>query len=386
MADIQLLTDEDILDYTRGSDGDHIITNHYDLDLTLNRPLPIQGGVFDTTIFGSPYVDRCLCNKINPFTSLRNSKEPCPCCGVKVFGKEEALRRFGRIELPFYYLNDLRFNVFKELFQKIFEGVDIKYDFISDMKSCGYTTSKLHSTISIKVFDSCQFNYNAKKKELIISEVITDEKKCSYEGLMKIINEHFPSYLGEYQKLINRYYIVMPSVMRPFNLVKRNNKTSLGLFKLNTWYQVLIRFCCATDTESNSQNYDTVMSSLQTPGEKVRYQACLRAFINGGKKLATELLNSSKENLARDIYAVRTKNSARCPIIPSTTLAIDEIGIPTQIAYEMCREGFIKYLMKEINFTEKQAKDLTKSEDALHPETQKLFKEYAEKQIVLEMA
>ncbi|MBP3732107.1 MAG: hypothetical protein J6I84_02555 [Bacilli bacterium] len=63
-------------------------------------------------------------------------------------------------------------------------------------------------------------------------------------------------------------------------------------------------------------------------------------------------------------------------------LKIDELGIPRHIGYEMLREGFIEYLMKELNFTKKEAMKATK-EEATNPETQKLFKEYAEKQYVL---
>ena len=109
-------------------------------------------------------------------------------------------------------------------------------------------------------------------------------------------------------------------------------------------------------------NYEEVTSKFNTPGERVRYTALLRALLNAGKKEATALLNTSKENLARDLYSVRTKNSARCPIIPSTTLAIDEISVPIHIAYEMCREGFLDYLMKELNFTKNEALKATKEE------------------------
>ena len=48
----------------------------------------------------------------------------------------------------------------------------------------------------------------------------------------------------------------------------------------------------------------------------------------------------------------------------------------------MAREGFIEYLMKELNFTKKEAMKATK-EEATNPETQKLFREYAERQLVL---
>ena len=108
----------------------------------------------------------------------------------------------------------------------------------------------------------------------------------------------------------------------------------------------------------------------------------MRAFLNTGKKEATELLNTSKENLARELFGVRTKNSARCPIVPATDLKIDEIGMPTSVAYEMLREKFIEHLQKELNFTYKEAMKATK-EEAFNPETQKLFKEFAEKQLVI---
>ena len=172
-------------------------------------------------------------------------------------------------------------------------------------------------------------------------------------------------------------------MMRPFTLTIKDGKRIMGSHKLSIWYSDIISLCCVEDKKSNQVNYEDTISKFATPGERVRYTALLRAFLNTGKKEATELLNTTKENLARGLYSVRTKNSARCPIVPSTTLAIDEIGVPRHIAYEMCREGFIKYLMSELNFTEEEAKKATKNE-ADNPETQKLFKEYAEKQIVLE--
>ena len=48
----------------------------------------------------------------------------------------------------------------------------------------------------------------------------------------------------------------------------------------------------------------------------------------------------------------------------------------------MCRSGFVKYLMEQLNFTEKEALRSTK-EEFNNPEIRKLFKEYAEKQLVI---
>ena len=375
---LELLTDESIIDYTRSDGKDLIVNNHRDLNLKYDRVQPIPGGVYDVSIFGSPLEDRCICGKIR-----RASSEPCPNCGARVFTREEGLRRFARIELPFYYLNELRFEIFRDLFEDIFNGVEKKLDFFGDdLKSGGYS-ARGSRKLGIKVFDTCQFDYDPKKKVLKISEFITDEEKCSYEGLMKIIEKHFPERLIEYKRLINRYYLVLPAVMRPFTVGVKNGKKIMRSHKLSLWYSIVVRFCCVEDEKGNDLNYNEVISKLKTPGEKVRYTALLRAFLNAGKKEATELLNTSKENLARELYSVRTKSSARCPIVPSTNLAIDEIGVPTHIAYEMCREGFIEYLQSELNFTKEEALKSTRLE-AFNPETQKLFKEYAEKQFVLE--
>lgn len=381
---LELLTDEGILDYTRGDNGrDRVIHDHHDIPLKDGAVRPFKGGIYDVDYFGSPFSDRCICGHIR-----QASTEPCPNCGARVFTREEGLRRFARIELPFYYLNDLRFEIFKELFDNIFEDTSIKLNFFrDDLKRNGYA-ARGAKQLGIKVFDTCQFEYSNAKKTLTISEFITDEKKCSYEGLMRIIEKYFPSKLAAYKKLINRYYIVLPAMMRPFSLiVQGGGKSGKGGKKmidnpLSVWYTILVSLCVPEDKDANPHNYDEVMASFETPGERVRYQALLRATINAGKKLTTDLLNTSKKNEARELYSVRVKNSARCPIIPSTDLAVDEIGVPRHLAYEMCREGFCKYLMRELNFTWSEAKKTTR-EESLNPETQKLFDKYAEEQIVL---
>lgn len=379
-ASLELLTDDAILDYSRSDGKDRVLYSHKDLNLRFDSISPVPGGVFDVDCFGSPLVDRCICGKLR-----QPSTEPCPNCGARVFTKEEALRRFARIELPFYYLNDLRFDIFKNLFDEIFEDCTIKVDVVdNDLKRGGYSSKNSSKKLGIKIFDTCQFTYNPNKKELKISEFITDESKCSYEGLMAIIEKYFPEHLTEYRKLINHYYLVMPAVMRPFTVAYKNGKKVSGNHKLSIWYSNIIRLCCVQDSPGGSDglNYLDVMSRFKTPGERVRYTALLRAFLNTGKKTMTDLLNTSKENLARELYKVRTKNSARCPIVPSTDLAIDTIGVPRSIMYEMAREGFMKYLQDELNFTYKEALKATRYE-AENPETQKLFKEYAEQQMVI---
>lgn len=383
-SSIEILTDEAIIDYTRGEDRDRVVTSHKDINLNFSSDYPFKprtGGLFDE-FFGSPFEDKCLCGKIDKVGLV------CPFCGYQVLDRSEALRRFARCELGFYYLQDTRFDIFMDLFNDVFSESKITYNFIGeDFKTAGYSVRGSGKKLSIKSFDSCQFEYDPKKKELTISQVITDLSKCSYEGLLKIFEDNFKDRLSDLRKLVNRYYLIQPPILRPFTFNYKDGKKVPDFHELNNWYRLVILFCCSNNQNSDDKEVEkfgflNVLDKFETPGEKVRYIALLRAMLNKGKYWSTELLKASKENLARESYAVRTKNSARCPIIPSTTLAIDEVGIPRHIAYEMCRSGFITYLQEKLNFDYKEAKRSTLLEYD-NPRIQELFKEYAEKQVVL---
>lgn len=369
MASLEILTDEAIIDYTRRGNKNFILTNHQDLNTRFKYPFPIRGGVYDPEIFGSAYEDRCYCGKLRSI-----SNEPCPECGARVLTKEESLRRFGRIELPFYYLNSLRFPVFKDFIDDLFSDSRVITKFDKDPSKLGYNSSGSRR-LNQKVYDSCQFEYDAATKELTITNEITDESHCSYEGLMRIISENFPDKLSQYKDFINRLYLVLPTYMRPPSFTKINGRKSLGVHKMTVWYQIVLRLCCSANYDAKDYNYDLVMKRLKSPAERVGYTALLRALLSYGRKETTELLNTSKENLARGLYSLRVKNSLRCPIVPSTELPIDEVIIPRHLAYEICRSQFIKFLMEQYNFTEEQATISTKVESD-NPELQKAFDEF----------
>ena len=99
----------------------------------------------------------------------------------------------------------------------MFEDTKIKLDFqADDLRRNGYA-GRSAKKLGIKAFDTCQFTYSKAKNELKVSEFITDEKKCSYEGLLAILEKHFPGYVPEFKRLVNKEYLVLPAAMRPIS-------------------------------------------------------------------------------------------------------------------------------------------------------------------------
>lgn len=374
MAALEILTDEAIIDYTRKGNKNFILTDGNDFNRKNRRyPKPYPKGIFDPEIFGSCYPDRCYCGKIRTV-----STEPCPECDAMVLKREDALRRFARIELPFYYLNPLRFEVFSDLFTEIFSNTEVVKDFSDTPENLGFSVTGSRK-FNQKVFDYCQFEYSPESKELRVTDKITDEAKCSYEGLLAIIEANFPSKLVQFKELINHLYLVMPAVMRPPVLIPKPGakRPEIGLDKLSVWYRTILTLCCAANRDGNSSNYNLVMKRFKTPAERVGYTALLRALLRVGNSEASSLLNTSKENLARGLHSVRVKNSMRSPIIPSVDLPIDQARIPRHLAYEIFRSGFIKYIMEKYNFSEDEATLSTRLE-AMNPEMQQEFTDYIE--------
>jgi hypothetical protein len=56
--------------------------------------------------------------------------------------------------------------------------------------------------------DICQWNYDEKNEQLIITDDITDYGKCSFEGLVGIFRDKFPDLLPELRSYINQYVLV----------------------------------------------------------------------------------------------------------------------------------------------------------------------------------
>jgi len=69
----------------------------------------------------------------------------------------------------------------------------------------------------------------------------------------------------------------------------------------------------------------------------------------------SQLNNTSKQNIARNILGKRVANTARATIVPDIDLPIDKILVPEPIAYEMYKTDFLNYLKSRYMMSESEA-------------------------------
>jgi hypothetical protein len=246
---ISILTDEDILNYS----DDRVLTDHRDINLNYTSFIkPYKGGVYDEYIFGSPYTDRCRCKK------TKGVGITCSRCGSSILTESEMYTRYARIESPIMYLNELRFQSFKKLFLNTFSSIEIKLDTIEGV-------------LSKKVFDCCQFSYDEASEVLIISDTVDDLSKCSYEGIIKIAQDHFQSSLSDFKSLVNNYVLVTPPIMRMFQVTYVKEERKIAIPELTASYQAIIY---------SIKHLELIKSSFADLSEIAVVQGIIRRFID----------------------------------------------------------------------------------------------------------
>jgi len=341
------LTDELIATYT----GDNVLTEYQDIHLNYTtRLVPYANGVYDSKIFGSIFSNRCNCGQVK----IPGIK--CPRCGSMILDEVQAYRRYARIDLPIYYCNKLKF-------QNLIKFLRSSFQFKSNFSSDEFAGEKLFSQ---KVFDTLQFNLVDKDKDIIeVTDNITDVTKCSYEGILDIILENYPDKLNRYKSYINSSIIVLPIIMRPphYSVV---DKTKLENEQLTTIYKNIIYA---------SENYYKVWyGEIKTEPGKAIFNATFRNFINSITRNISDLVKSSKANIARQMQSTRISNSGRCTIVPAPNLNVDEVYIPRHLMYECCKDEFIDYLKDKLGIS------VTKAElmynNANNDEVQGYFDDY----------
>lgn len=351
---IQFLTDEIIDTYA----GDNVVNTHKDFNLHIKSRLePYAGGIFDKKYFGSVFSGQCNCGRVKTIGMV------CPNCGSRVLDEVSSFSRFGKIELPIYYCNELRYpQLIKFLKTKFNWRFDIETPYFKE-KNEG---SKSH--IKESTLENLQFEYDEENDAILMTDKITDYNKCSFEGLIQVIRSHYPDKLSDFTSYINTSVLVVPVVMRAPQYVMYDGKRKLKIHQVSVIYQNILYAI-------GPEFYENELANFKSSPEVALFRGIIRRFITTSVATMSRLLKPSKASMARNMQSNRLSNSGRCIIVPSPDLKVDEVYIPRHLMYEACREEFIEYLEIVFETTPEKAEYIYKVE-ATSAEVQKHFDDY----------
>jgi len=353
------LTDETIDSLSQN----RVITSYGDFNLkrgsrtVKDRLYPIVGGVYDSALFGSIYIDTCNCGQTDTIGSL------CPKCGSRVLSLEERYKRYARIELDYYYMMCTKIQGMIDLLLSL----PLKFEEAAEF----FGFNRISKSSTPMLLDLCQFNYDEESNQIFVSPVITDESKASYEGLLKIIESHFPDYLSNYKSLINKKILVTPAIYRAVSYDPYDPVTNLKI----PYISAIFQNCVYVKEYIKDQ-----LKNHLDPNHRILIKALARKFYSGLPYQLSDALQPSKQNLLRALYSDRLDNSGRAPIVGDTSLKIDEVMIPIHLAYEICKMDFISYLSNKLGVNLLKAEVIYKEASK---STLDLFREYAPTRRVL---
>lgn len=344
---IQMLTDEIINLYA----GENKLTTWLDFeDNKKDKLITIPGGVLDSEIFGSCFSNQCNCGMLHGVIG-----KTCRNCGSEILDEITAWTRFAKIELPVYYCTNIR-----------------KKNFTSFMlNNFHFKPEVSEETLAINrasknsfIWDYCQFRWDPENEVIVYTDIIEDYTKCSYEGLLEIMIEHFPDKLDQYKSYINTNILVLPIIARAPHYIYEDGKRVLQNSEITAIYRTILY--------AVYRNYPKAMEASKTQQDIALYRATLREFIAYQMESVSHLLLPSKANFARQMQSHRLSNSGRCTIIPAPDLPVDEVYIPRHLMYECCEKEFIDFIQKEtgVSYEVARVRYLT---EAMSDEIQELF-------------
>lgn len=350
---IYFLTDEIIDQY-----ASEILTDYRDINLRYNSYYhPYKHSVLDPTIFGSLFEDRCNCGRV------KVPGETCPVCGAQLLDEAQSFSRYAKIELPCFYITEMKFAKLYKFLQANFRS--IQYNLTS-----GYLYKGRDVASAKMIFDICQMSYDEETDILTVTDEINDYTKCSFEGLEEIFRKYKSDTLREYLAFINHKLLVIPLRLRPVHRMMTKEGPKLDIHEITKTYQNII-YLCTKYYRGMEGDFDG------TQAEWAMFLGTLRGYFSKVLSNISNLMRSSKQNLARTMQSTRISNSGRCTIIPGPHLKIDEVELPRTLYYEACREEFTKFVAKEFNTSMEHAEILVTNE-ARTEEIQQAFSLFVE--------
>lgn len=380
MAEIVIgsLPDQRIMEYT----ADRVVATHVDFNLKKSKESddgesftlhPEPKGIYDPRYFGSIYSKSCNCGRV------KKVGVTCDLCGSMLMTDEMAFNRFARIDMGIYFSSNLKFNTLVQYLKATYNYA-IEYD-------PEYPTFDYLEIVNLEK-QRFKLNYNnalllasikwdSENKRLVISNRIDDPMDCGLDSLVKALIAAGDAKWGNY---LNKLIIVTPARMRPVAIRMEGSQKVLKVPESSTCYSALAYL--SDDISYNLSLYYAKGNNVSKEDKlKVVLKKAAAVYcIRSTESKLTALTAGSKQNIARYTYKIRQPNSGRSVITGDPNLKIDEVGIPTHLAYEALKTDFINYIKDELRLKRSDAVARYLEHDQ---QIMDMFKVYAEGRLVL---
>lgn len=319
-----LLTDDLIEKYS----ADRIIRNKGNINLKKDRILePVAGGLYDSSYFGSILQDRCNCGAVKKVDVY------CYLCGSTPLDEVTRNSRFARIELPYMYVPYFKMKGLIKIVQETFK---IVYDFTELEEVSG--RDKLIKALELGQVDIKLPTEPDGRPVLRLHDQFTDISLTSYEGLLSgMIKIGLVAEATEAKRFIDKNILVSPASMRGIKVTTIGGQRQLSVPYSTAIYTSIMM---ALDQFKEKSSYRSLV-------EEIILRGVFRAYLRKSLSELSEFIKSSKENLARQMYAARIPSTFRSVITAGPELKTDEISMPFQNAYAMFKDAYIEKLMKD---------------------------------------
>ena len=342
---ISPLSDKKILKLSSGE-----VTSHRLLDARTQQPH--EKGLFSQRIFG-PLIDYvCICKHL---IGKRHAGKVCEKCGVMI-GRAKVLRssRRGHITLPVPLVNPLAtkplsllFNLTQAEITRVSTGAG--YIRINDSDDGPIMLKNPPRRVVLEIFkfpapgtqrSSLPFvylgefidlkeTYNISKtldnptRESLLKDLYSDKQRIENWLLSKVLvppPSHRPLLMNESNKIISDSRNQLYS-----RLIARKQRFERALNDLPNIQIILQQMLCQMQVALNSVYGGKIGENI--PG-------------------ILDLLSGKSGLLRKNLLGKRLDYSARAMITPGPNLALDEVGLPRRIAYELYKPFILHELIK----------------------------------------
>ena len=353
---IQFASPEQILALSCGEITEQKTVHHKTLE-------PYAGGLHCQKIFGPVEDNSCACAPPNGLHERRHRGKTCETCGVKIEPAEIRRHRWGHIVLPSPVVHPLAVSVLADVL-----GINpvILTEILEAKLFFGWVPKKKGThVVYLNGFDEpfrASFKFETHREGGIVD-------RCSgalYRAVMAInitqtlcegsndkVKETLLNLSHHKTELRNLFIVnlpVIPAGFRPvMDVIGKNAKKSMISDPRNAHY-VKILWKCRRFTRLK----DFLGIKLILEREEGLLQKAVDELYFGGVKLRNKELEglihyiSGKTGILRkNLLGKRVDFSGRSVITPNPSLALDEVGLPYKMAYELFSPFIMRVLYNQ---------------------------------------